>query len=404
MVKKNWDAIVVGGGIAGLTITLLLSKLKLNVLCIEPHRPASKKETQFADLRSTAYLLKSVDLFKQAGVWESLQIHAEALKIMRICDVGTAYDDALHVSDFDSQEIDLPCFGYNVPNWFAKTSLIAEIEASEFGEIIFGQKVTGFSNQINNSFLKLENNINLSAKLIIAADGKNSEIRYLSKIKIKKWDNSQDAIACVVLHEKPHVGSSTEVLDSGGPCTLVPMKNSQDKKFQSAVVWMESRHNVKKLMLLNDDDFSKKLSARTKYLLGSCELNSRRTTYPIVTQLAERFYCTRLALIAESAHVMPPIGAQGLNTSFEDILLLVNLIKSALSKKVDIGSLSVLKEYGQRRRRLVQSKMLGVFILNQTSKSNLQITKNLRRVGLKLIGSSTFIKTTLMKAGLGKFN
>ena len=401
MTNKNWDVIVVGGGIAGLVTTSLLGNLKLKVLCVESKKPALVDNDQSADLRSTAYLLKSIELLKQANVWDSLYEQAEELKIMQICDAGGKSGEIRQTSNFDSNDINHPCFGYNVQNWFVKKSLLSIIETSDFSDIIFGKKVVGLINQTSRSVIKLSDNTQFSAKLIIAADGKNSEIRHLAKIKIKKWDNTQDALAFVTSHEKPHQGRSIEILESGGPCTLVPMKASENGAFQSAVVWMENRNKAKDLLDLNSKDFSEKLTHRTKRILGKCQINSRRTIYPITTQLAERFYCKQLVLIGESAHAMPPIGAQGLNTSFEDISLLITLIKRSIAKNDDFGSLKVLKDYGTRRRLIAQSKMLGISILNITSKSDRQITKDLRKMGLSIIDQNSFLKKTLMRAGLG---
>ena len=401
MADRNWDVIVVGGGIAGLVTTSLLGNSDLKVLCVEPNKPALEQDDQYADLRSTAYLLKSIDLLKQANVWDSLKEHAEELKIMQICDAGGKSGDIRQTSSFDSNDIDQPFFGYNIQNWFVKKSLLSVIAASNFSDIIFGQKVIGLINQTDKSVIRLSDNSQISAKLIIAADGKNSEVRHLAKIKTKKWDNAQDALAFVTSHEKPHQGRSIEILESGGPCTLVPMKTSVNGTFQSAVVWMENRDRAKDLLELNSKDFSEKLTLRTQRILGNCQINSRRTIYPITTQLAERFYCKRLVLVGESAHAMPPIGAQGLNTSFEDISLLVTLIKRSIAKNDDLGSPKVLKDYGKRRRLVAQSKMLGISILNKTSKSNLQITKDLRKIGLSIIEKNSFLKKILMRAGLG---
>ena len=399
---KDWDIIVVGGGIAGLATTALLSKFKFRVLCIEPQKPPIEENALSADLRSTAYLVDSIELFKKSGAWDLLKCHAEELRVMRICDTGSSKKQRYQEINFRSKEINLPNFGYNIPNWFVKKSLYSVINSSETGHLSFKQKVVGLNSRLDECIIRLSDDRSLSTKLIIASDGRESDIRFLSKIKTKKWDNNQDAIAFTVTHEKPHNGTSIEVLDSGGPCTFVPLKNSSNGKYQSAVVWMEKRIEAKRLMLLNDNDFSTSVSSRTRYLLGKCTLKSKRTLYPIVTQLADQFYGERLALIAEAAHVMPPIGAQGLNTSFEDISFLSNLINEARSSGSDIGDPSLLATYGKHRRRQAQSKILGVSLLNKTSESNLEVVKDLRKFTLRLIDKNALIRTALMKAGLGK--
>ena len=402
MINKEWDIIVVGGGIAGLTTMSLLSKLGFKVLCVEPLRPPAQSKLQTSDLRSTAYLVNAVNLLKEAGLWQNLKEHAEELKIMRICDAGVP-SETIRETSFSSKEVGLPYFGYNIPNWFAKKSILSSINSFNASKIMFGVKAVGLINRIDEAILKLSNGKMLSAKLIIGADGKDSDIRFLSNINLKKWDNFQDAIACMVTHENDHEGTSIEILETGGPCTLVPLKSLSDGKFRSAVVWMETRTQAKRLMHLNEKDFSNKLSERTKFLLGKCKLDTKRTIYPITSQIADKFYEGRVALIAEAAHVMPPIGAQGLNTSFEDISMLVKLLKKAIATNSDIGAPSLLREYGSIRRRITKSKMIGINLLNNTSKSNSLLTKRLRKLGLGLINRNTILKTSLMKAGLGKF-
>tara|TARA_A100001015_G_scaffold316345_1_gene430396 strand:- start:831 stop:2039 length:1209 start_codon:yes stop_codon:yes gene_type:complete len=402
MVNRDWDVIVVGGGIAGLTATALLSKLNLDVLCIEPQKPTNSRKQDTKDLRSTAYIGNSVTLLKEAGVWTKLVEVAEPLKVMQICDINNSKKRMI-ASNFDSQDIGLSHFGYNIPNWLTKKSILSVINSSTNAHIMFGVKAERLTNRINSSLLKLSDDSTVSAKLIIGADGRNSDIRSLSGITIKKWDDNQDALAFITKHEKAHKGTSVEILDTGGPCTLVPLKSKGDGQYQSAVVWMDRRKETKRLMQLTDNDFSTELSIRTNNVLGPCQVNSKRSIYPIITQLADKFYAERVALIAESAHVMPPIGAQGLNTSFDDIELLVKLIKRSYLSNSDIGGYSLLTKYGELRRRLTKTKMIGITILNSASKSNFPFSQTVRKLGLDAIESNSAFKNTLMKVGLGKF-
>ena len=132
------------------------------------------------------------------------------------------------------------------------------------------------------------------------------------------------------------------------------------------------------------------------------QLNSGRRSYPIVTQLADKFYGERLALIAEAAHVMPPIGAQGLNTSFDDISFLFELIQECAKNNSDIGAQSLLARYDKIRRWAAKSKIIGISLLNSTSKSNSTTVKSIRKIGLKIVNDSPYLKKTLMKVGLGR--
>ena len=155
-------------------------------------------------------------------------------------------------------------------------------------------------------------------------------------------------------------------------------------------------------MSMDDEQFAKVLTQRVDNIFGAIQICSQRRSYPIISQLANKFCCNRLALIGESAHVMPPIGAQGLNSSFEDIDLLAKLIQGALKKNNDIGSEELLKIYNKIRRTIILPRMLGIELLNQTSRSKSKIVHNWRNFGLRLINNNSSIKKTLMKVGLGE--
>ena len=137
MIAKNWDIVVVGGGIAGLTITAVIAKLGIKVLCIEPNQPSPDGSKDNKDIRSTAYLLNSIEILKEAGVWRKIQNQAASLEIMQICDTSGSFQESI----FDSEEIGLSQFGYNIPNTVTKKALISVIKTTNTAEVIFGLKV-----------------------------------------------------------------------------------------------------------------------------------------------------------------------------------------------------------------------------------------------------------------------
>ena len=164
----------------------------------------------------------------------------------------------------------------------------------------------------------------IDARLVIAADGRDSQVR--STLGIGCWRHAfgQSALTFAVAHESPHGNMSTEVHRSGGPFTLVPLPDHEGRP-SSAVVWMETDSRAERLLSMDQAPFERAATERSAGAQGPLTLITRRTVWPIASQIAHRFYGPRTAFVAEAAHVMPPIGAQGLNTSLRDLRSLLQL-------------------------------------------------------------------------------
>ena len=189
--------------------------------------------------------------------------------------------------------------------------------------------------------MRLSDETRLRARLVIAADGRTSPVREAAKIPVKTTRYGQKALAFAVTHPIPHDNVSTEIHRSGGPFTLVPLPDYNGLP-SSAVVWMERGAEVKRLAALETPEFEAEMTARSCALFGPLTLASRRTTWPIISQVAERMYGERIALVAEAAHVVPPIGAQGLNMSLGDMRVLLELAQANPAK---LGDRDMLETY-----------------------------------------------------------
>ncbi|MDC3129189.1 FAD-dependent monooxygenase, partial [Paracoccaceae bacterium] len=234
-------------------------------------------------------------------------------------------------------------------------------------------------------------------KLVIGADGRNSFIREKSQIKISRTEFSQKALTFIVTHEKPHQNASIEIHRSGGPFTFVPLADFEGKAC-SSVVWMESNKNIDRLLALNSQEFDKQVNNRSCSHLGKLNVISHITAWPIISQIAKQLTTKRTALIAEAAHVLPPIGAQGLNMSLADIKSLYDLIKDT-SRLSNIEK--ILDKYDKARRLDIRTRVLGINALNEVSKSSLPIAQETRALGINFLHSSPQFRKRLMKLGLG---
>ena len=234
-------------------------------------------------------------------------------------------------------------------------------------------------------------------KLVIAADGRNSPMREAAGIGTHITRYGQKALAFAVTHPIPHDNVSTEIHRSGGPFTLVPLPD-RDGRPCSAIVWMEDGPEALRLSRLPVADFEAEMMARSCGLFGPLTLVTRRTLWPIITQVAERMAGERIALVAEAAHVVPPIGAQGLNMSLRDLRCLLEL---AVARPAGLGDRQMLDAYHNARIRDVKLRVKGIDLLNRASMAEARALRDARAMGLNALYSLAPVRRTLMQMGLG---
>lgn len=398
MERTRTDILIAGGGIAGLTAAASFAAEGFSVICVDPG-PLPSKATG-TDLRSTAFLMPSVELLKQAGLWRGLDPHATPLRIMRIIDAGGAENTIREITDFDATEVGQDVFGFNLPNTVLRAELAESIKRMPEATLKHSTRLTRLTPRLNTIIAALSDGTAIEARLLIAADGRDSFVREAHGIKARRWGYGQKALVFTVRHVDPHDNISTEIHRSGGPFTLVPLPD-HDGTHHSAVVWMETGPKAAELNALPLQEFTDEVNARSLNVLGRLSMASERAVWPIISQVSERFDGPRTALIAEAAHVVPPIGAQGLNTSLGDIAALRDLVCAARDKGKDIGDRTVLDRYSKKRHAIVQTRSAGIDILNRASMSDVAMVKELRLAGLKTIFGATPLRHSLMRVGLG---
>ncbi len=397
MNKINTDIVISGGGIAGLTAACAFGAAGFSVLCADPTPPVTSEAAQGADIRTTAFLQPARQLFEHAGLWDMLAPHAAPLQIMRIVDAGGESFEARSIADFDASDISDAPFGWNFPNWLLRRELLARIDSLANVTFLPGIATTGLTTRQTEARIGLSNGDLCIAKLLIAADGRNSNIRDQLDIEVKTWRYGQKALVFSVTHSVPHQNVSTEIHQSGGPFTLVPLPDHEGAP-HSAVVWMDKGPYIQEMCALPVAEFEAAILARSAQLFGPLRLNSKRSVWPIISQHAERLTGQRTALIAEAAHVVPPIGAQGLNMSLADITALLDL---AVATPDRLGDATMLKSYQQKRWADVKARVTGIDLLNRASMAETPLLRDLRHAGLTAIYRIAPLRKTLMKAGLG---
>lgn len=391
------DILISGGGLAGLIAAAAFGTAGFSVICNDPTPPVTEREDAASDMRTTALLQPSRTLLETAGVWDKLSAQAAPLEVMRIIDAGGPEAEARITQDFRASDVsDLP-FGWNVPNWLIRKVLVARLAELESVDFRPGLRTERVLTRTNSARVRLSDGAQVQCRLVIGADGRHSPVRSAVGIGVRTQRYGQKALAFAVTHPVPHENVSTEIHRTGGPFTLVPLPDHEGKP-SSAVVWMDDGPKSQRRFDMDVPAFEAEMTARSCGVLGDLSLASHRTIWPIISQQATALTAERIALIAEAAHVMPPIGAQGLNTSLRDVAVLLEHVSAQRS---DPGSPAVLAKYARARQADITLRASGIDLLNRASQVDAPVLRDLRAFGLRMIHQVTPVRKGLMRLGLG---
>ena len=391
------EILIIGGGIAGLTQALLLAQKGLSVTMLEPYPFPTQKKTA-NNGRTAALMGASIKILNALDLEDAFINHGSPLKTMRIIDDSNPNIDPVQI-DFPAADIGLNEFGYNIPNQTLHALLAEKAQKDQNIEIIHGAKLSHFKQHQASITAILDNGHEITASLLIGADGKNSQTRQLANIGVKERDYDQSAITCLISHTRPHNHISTEHHRPGGPFTTVPMPDENGCHI-SSVVWVEKTGDSERYIKLDKQAFEKALQTRTRGELGEIKLASNPESWPLKAVIAQALTAPRIALIAEAAHAMSPIGAQGLNLSLRDVATLTEILIDAARLGEDLGSDLVLKRYAKRRHFDIQTRFNGVDGYNRIVSNNIGFLRGVRRAGLKTLKNIPAFKNIAMQHGL----
>jgi 2-octaprenyl-6-methoxyphenol hydroxylase len=416
------EAAVIGTGPAGLATALALARVGIETALVGPPFDAVKAA---ADRRSTALLGPSVRFMVNLGVWS-----IEAVGSRQWAVAGPASPDdncllptahclvsdpegltpiaALRIADdrgrlirapemlFRAAEVGLASFGVNIANPALLAALNAAVEGAPRLARIITAGVVGIEPEPTHVRLRPAEGGAVEAALAVAADGRTSQAPAAAGIAVKTWAYPQAAIAASFGHSRPHQATVNELHRPAGPLTTVPLPGRR-----SALVWVEEPGEARRLAGLDAAAFAGELEERLQGALGAIGDVGPRAVHALGGRRAERMGAARIALLGETAHVVPPIGAQGLNLALRDAAALADCVAEAKARAEDIGGEATLAAYTQARAADVLARSVSIDLLNRSLLMEILPLDMLRGAAVHALASFPALRRLLMQQGMG---
>jgi len=384
--KREFAAIVVGGGPAGLTAAVALAQAGVSTV-LAGRSPAA------GDNRTTALLSSSVTALETLGVWRLCEDKSAPLRNLRIVDDTGRLWRAPEVK-FEAEEIDLEAFGWNIENRVLVAALLERARTLPNLTIVEDEAL-GVSVHPDHVAVSLKRGGTLHAPLAIGADGRKSLCREAALIDAEERTYPQVALTVCFSHTRPHNDTSTEFHTPTGQCTVVPLPGNR-----SSLVWVLGPHDADDKAALDDADLSLAVEHAVHSILGKVTVDAGRGLFPLGVVTARSFGRNRIALVGEAAHVVPPVGAQGLNLGLRDAATIAELAGEAHRAGHDIGGELVLARYEKMRRADVGSRTIAVDLLNRSLLTELLPVQGARGLGLYALDRIGPLRRAVMREGV----
>lgn len=388
------EVVVLGGGLAGLTMAAALATAGVPVVCIDQDSPDRQAGDDF-DIRTTAIAYASMKVLEGSGVWRHMEPHAGPMLDIRIADqfspLFVHYDHKELAIDGEHRP-----FGWILDNKDMRRALFAR--AAELPGLVHlaPARAVSVERGRTGTVVTLADGRVVKGRLLIGADGRRSMAREGAGIKVRRWAYQQTAIICTIRHSEPNNGVAVEHFLPNGPFAVLPMTENR-----CSIVWSEKSSLADLYLKMPEDQFIEELQRRSGGYLGEIELLTRREGWPLSVLLADRFIAERLALIGEAAHAIHPIAGQGLNLGLRDVAALAEVVVDAYRLGMDVGGPAVLERF-QRWRRFDTVLLAAVCDgLVHLFSNNIPPVKLARDVGMAVVNRLPPVKRFFMRHAMG---
>ena len=401
-VSKTCDCevLIVGGGMVGLTLGLTLAGAGVEVVVVDREDSAKVQDAAF-DGRASAIARGSQQALAGAGLWDAMAPSAQPILDIRVSDGRIGAGASSLFLHYDHREVGDAPLGCIVENRAIRRALHSEAGRRAGLRLAAPAQVAALERGSAGVEARLDDGTKLTARLAVAAEGRNSPLREAAGIRTTSWNYPQSGIVCTVAHERPHNGVAHEHFLPSGPFAMLPMTDAEDGTHRSSIVWTEKRDLAPAMMALDGGDFAREIARRFGDSLGRLEAIGGRWCYPLSLLYAERSVDKRLALVGDAAHGIHPIAGQGLNLGLRDVAALAETVVDARRLGLDVGGPEVLARYERWRRTDSLLLIAATDGLNRLFSNDIAPLRLARDLGLAAVNRVPPLKRFFMNHAMG---
>jgi len=391
---------VLGAGPVGATLACLLAEAGVPTAVIDRAALPPMELPRF-DGRAYAVARTSRDVLAEAGVWARLGEAPCPITRIRVSDGRPGERAGPLTLTFTAAEAGVDAFGWMVEARHLRIALNAHLPRVPELAVFAPARAETVERDAAGVRLRLDDGTTIRARLLVAADGRESTTRDAAGLPVTRWDYGQDAIVCAVRHERAHGHAAIEHFLPAGPFAVLPLPGDAGDGRASAVVWIERRADAERLWQLPAERFARELARRFGPDFGALAPVGMRWRYPLGALLAHRYVAPRLALVGDAAHGIHPIAGQGLNLGFRDAAALGRRVINAVRAGRDPGAPDLLASSQAERRPANLLMLAATDALDRLFSTDLAPVRLVRDLGLAAVDRMPGLKRVFMRTAMG---
>ncbi|WP_087023824.1 FAD-dependent 2-octaprenylphenol hydroxylase [Thaumasiovibrio subtropicus] len=387
------DIVIVGGGMVGLALAASLKNSDLEIAIIEGKVPEASLAA-LPDVRVSALNRASQRFLDCIGAWQGIcHRRAAAYQHMLVWD-----KDGFGKIDFSANQLGEPDLGHIVENRVIQLALWEQVEQQENVTLIAPARCQSMAMGSRESFITLEDGRQMTAKLVVGADGANSWVRQQQQIPLTSWDYGHHALVANIRTAEPHDATARQIFCPQGPLAFLPL----DEPNLCSIVWSLPPNEAEALMAMDPTAFNQSLTVAFDNQLGLCELEGERFSVPLKMRYARDFVRGRCVLIGDAAHTIHPLAGQGVNLGLMDAAALAETLQAILADGGDIGDEKALRQFERWRKSDAAHMIAAMEGFKQLFAGSHPVKRFTRNLGIVAAATLPGVKSTLMKKALGR--
>lgn len=389
MQERQYDVVIVGGGMVGAALACGLAQQQFRVAVIERAEPEPFDSSCEPDIRISAIGASSVALLQQLGAWARV----ETMRSAPYRKLETWEWQSAHVT-FDAASLGLPVLGYMVENRVLQRALWEQMQQDGVA-LLCPATLQDLQPHSGGWHITLDQGAPLDARLVVGADGANSRVRQLAGIGVHGWNYAQSCMLISTECEHPAGDATWQQFTPQGPRAFLPLFDQH-----ASLVWYDAPARIRQLQALPLSQLEKEVKLNFPARLGRFQIKST-ASFPLVRRHATRYVMPGLALVGDAAHTINPLAGQGVNLGYRDVDALITVLTEARSQAQMWSGMAVLQRYQRERYRdnlLMQGGMDLFYFAFSNSLPPLRLARNLGLMAAERAGG---LKRRALRYALG---